>query len=179
MTAVFELANVPIGKYDLVLLGPSFHAPVKLKRRGAADNQAITVELTGKPSPLDVGEVERAETPREQPQPAVNPAPPVQQPAATDATLAQADEGFSVNPIETAEQRIKTALLKRVDVEFQGISLKAAIDEFSTQTSAPIRLNLRKLEALQVNEESPVFMSLPRMTLQSALRNVLSSLSDE
>ena len=114
--------------------------------------------------------------PREPSKPPTKPAPPVQQSMGQD--LFQEDTGLA-NPIETAEQKIRSALLRQVDLEFQGISFRAVIDEFSSATSAPIRLSVKKLEPLMVSEDTPINMTLPRMTLHSALGNILSSLSDE
>lgn len=168
----FQLANVPAGKYQLQILhAASPHAPVLLKRVVDSEDKPLVVELTGKAAPLDVGELER-----------INPvitkaAPEVQsQPQSPIQAPPKAGEYLSV---QEAEEKIRKALTKRVEVDFQGLPLRMVVDELASRSGTPIFLHEIELQSLGIKLDQPVSVTLPDMTLQSALRNMLSTISND
>ncbi len=175
----FKIPNLPIGKYELSF--PSQAAMVPVKRRGDQDKQPLIVELQSNKAVTDVGEVELyAVTTIRAP---LTKAAPSDDPFADSASTPRSPVQMVPKPDYMdpweAEQKIKAALLRRVDeLDFQGLPLNAVIDEISSRVGVPIRFDERQLQKESVSLESPVSVLLPAMTLQSALRNILSTVSN-
>jgi len=201
----FQFSHLPVGKYQLSLfLRAGGVAP--LKRQGDVDEKSLVVELTltASSSRLDIGEVERAYPPHQfypptQKVPQTDPfGSPVADTSRADpyAGNAAMNDPFGsgepapakssafapkrTNSVEAAEQRIKYALAKRAEeLDFQGEPLNQVIETLQDTHGIPIRLSQWKLAEVSVALDTPVTIILPPVTLQSALRHILSTVSDE
>ncbi len=168
----FEMTNVPVGSYELSINYPR-HKMTDLKQLGDAANKSVAVELTSKTLTCDVGELE----PISEPVKFFVPKPQESQVETPKPVDANGNAGES---IEAAEERIRQALAKQVDdLDFQGVSLRAVIEQLSTQVDVPIQFHEQRLEEIKNSPDQTVSIVLPRMTLQSALRNILSRISDD
>ena len=87
----------------------------------------------------------------------------------------------SYNRIEAAEQKIRFALGEShcQQQNLRDCRLTTQSMTYLRSSAIPIRINYLKLQSIGLSGDNPVSIVLPAMTLQSALRNILSSLSDE
>ena len=78
-----------------------------------------------------------------------------------------------------AEQKINSALKQQTkDIEYQGTALRAVMDELQEEYGIPIRLNTVELGLAGVDPDAPITITLPPVSLRSALRQILSSVEN-
>ena len=192
----FQLNNLPAGKYALALFHPSRN-PIPLKRRGDSKETPITFEINGTNAlPTDIGEVERATPPlnpkaiQTQIVPSDDPFTDTAEGATNTDPFAGSDSPATPSPrqkpplatdaIARAEQAINTRLASTTgEIEHQGTALRTVMDELRERHRVPIRFNRLTLDQAGVDVDAPINISLPAITLQSALRHILASVSEE
>ncbi len=106
--------------------------------------------------------------------------PPIVYPPADvwNALSARRKEKYgSINlAADESEERIYRALREQTEVEFQGISLQAVMDEFATRHGIDIYINPVELDNAGQSPDAPVNLTLGNATLRSALRIILKPL---
>ncbi len=106
--------------------------------------------------------------------------PPIVYPPAEvwNALSARRKERYgSINlAADAAEEKIYRALRETTDVDFQGLSLKAVMDEFAAKHGIDIHINEVGLDDAGHSADEPVTLSLSSATLRSALRIILKPL---
>ena len=78
---------------------------------------------------------------------------------------------------DATEEKIYRALREQTDVEFQGISLRAVMDEFEVKHGIDIYINDVELDNAGQSADQPITLNLTSATLRSALRIMLKPLS--
>ena len=188
----FRFVNLPVGKYQLSLFQPNYGGAMpKLKRRGEADDKPLVVELTGNTQHTDIGEVEIANTPLKFYAPKES--LPQDDPFGGPITSTNSNDPFGNNApvlgsssepktsdsLKAAEEKIQYALASRTEpFYFRAVPLSRVIAILQDNHGIPIRLSSLKLQEAGIDLESPVTIELPSLTLQSALRHILSTVSD-
>src|SRR5690349_11670636 len=89
---------------------------------------------------------------------------------------AQISLGIIDEKISAEEDRLQAALQQEVAWTFEEEPLKQVVDKIKERTGIPIVLATRKLEEAAINLETPVTVTLSKMTLGSFLRNALGEL---
>jgi hypothetical protein len=83
--------------------------------------------------------------------------------------------------VKKAELKILKALTQVVqDMDYQGMPFSQVTQDLQDKLHIPIRINTKAISSeLNVDIEVPVTLSLPSMTARSALRHILSGVSDD
>ena len=172
----FEIPGLPPGKYDLHLFQQS-GGSAPLKARGAKEETPIVFEVKPQSPTVHLGELLLAilDEPKVAadrlfaPEPTEDKRQPVQ---------ALPNE-YGTDPVLAAEQRINAVLARVADpMDYQGFPLWQVADELQKTYWIPILVNEQSLAEEGISTDSPVTFKVGEITLQSALRHLLASVSN-